>query len=96
MSTRGPRPLAQALNALAASLAPRTTLSSVQACWERVAGPSIAAAAHPASEREGVLTVRCESSVWAHELELMAPALLERLNCELGADMLTGLRCRTA
>jgi hypothetical protein len=34
--------------------------------------------------------------VWAQELDLMAPAILERLNRELGGERLTRLRCVTA
>ena len=84
MRRRSPRPLAAALEALAPELAPPTTLGRVQACWERVAGPAIGAEAGPASGRDGVVTVRCRSSVWAHELELLGPDLLRRLNAELG------------
>jgi hypothetical protein len=36
------------------------------------------------SERDGVVTVACASAVWAAELELLGPELLERLNGRLG------------
>jgi predicted nucleic acid-binding Zn ribbon protein len=65
----------------------------VQEVWERALGPTIAAAAQPSSEREGVLTVRCTASVWAQELELMGPELVDRLNAQLGADTLRRVRC---
>jgi predicted nucleic acid-binding Zn ribbon protein len=58
-------------------------------------GPAIAAAARPSGERDGVLTVTCAAAVWAHELDLMAPELLARLNGALGADALSRLRCRS-
>ena len=56
---------------------------------------------HPREEgieanlHEGVLTVRCESSVWAHELEMLARELIDSLNCELGSETIVKLRCRT-
>ncbi len=96
MSTRGPRPLAGAIEELSSRLAPGTPLSGAQGCWDRVTGPAIAAAARPASERGGVLTVICESAAWAQELELMADELVARLNAELGAEVITALRCRSA
>ena len=91
-----PRPLSAALGELERSLAPATTLARVQAAWERAAGTAVAAAARPTAERDGVLTVTCEASVWAQELELMSGVLLERLNAALGAGTLRELRCRTA
>jgi predicted nucleic acid-binding Zn ribbon protein len=77
-------------------LSPATTLARVQEIWERAAGPAIAAAARPTREREGVLTVSCEASVWAQELELIAPELIPRLNAALGGEAVRELRCRTA
>ena len=80
MRKRAPRSLSVALERLTCTLAPATTLARVQEAWERATGPAIAAAARPTAEREGVLTVSCEAAVWAQELDLMAPELLERLN----------------
>jgi predicted nucleic acid-binding Zn ribbon protein len=68
----------------------------VQAAWARATGPAIAAAATPAAEREGVLTVVCESSVWANELEMLAREVIVALNAELGCEAISKLRCRTA
>ncbi len=53
----------------------------------------IAAEARPVAERGGVLTVSCAASVWAQELDLMAPAILERLNSALGRGAIARLRC---
>jgi predicted nucleic acid-binding Zn ribbon protein len=85
-----------ALERLTGTLAPATTLARVQEAWERATGPAIAAAARPTAEREGVLTVSCEAAVWAQELDLMAGALVPRLNAELGEQAIRELRCRTA
>ena len=96
MRKAAPRSLSVALERLSSSLAPATTLARVQEAWERATGPAIAAAARPTAEREGVLTVSCEAAVWAQELDLMAGALVPRLNAELGEQAIRELRCRTA
>ena len=96
MSRAAPRPLSTALGELTATLAPATTLARVQGVWDAVAGPAVAAAARPSAERDGVLTVRCESAVWAQELHLMAAQLITRLNLALDAELIRELRCRTA
>ena len=92
----GPRPLSQAVGALADRLAPHTTLADVQRVWPEVVGPVIAAQAEPTSEREGVLRVTCSAAVWAQELDLMGPELVGRLNAALGAEALSALRCSSA
>jgi predicted nucleic acid-binding Zn ribbon protein len=73
---------------LGASLAPSTALARVQGRWAEVAGETVAAESEPVSEREGVVTVRCSSAVWAHELQLLSQDLLARLNATLagGSD----------
>jgi predicted nucleic acid-binding Zn ribbon protein len=95
VSRSAPRPLSAALAGLTATLSPASTLARVQVAWESAAGSAIAAAASPTAERDGVLTVTCSAAVWAQELELMAPILLECLNESLGEDTLHKLRCRT-
>jgi predicted nucleic acid-binding Zn ribbon protein len=79
---------------LLARLAPASTLAAVQEVWERSVGELVAAQATPIGERDGVLTVACAEAVWAHELELMGPELVERLNLALGRDAVRALRCR--
>jgi predicted nucleic acid-binding Zn ribbon protein len=90
---RSPRPMSLALDALRDELAPRTVLADVQRVWASVVGAAIAAEAAPASERGGVLTVSCSGAVWAQELDLMGPAILERLNARLDGARITRLRC---
>jgi predicted nucleic acid-binding Zn ribbon protein len=96
MRRAAPRSLAVALDGLASTLAPATTLARVQESWEQVAGPAIAAAARPTAEHDGVLTIVCEASVWAQELDLMAADLVPALNSALGVEAIRELRCRTA
>jgi predicted nucleic acid-binding Zn ribbon protein len=95
VSRLAPRPLSFALEGLTAALAPATTLARVQQVWEQALGARIAEAGTPISEHDGVLTVVCSDSVWAAELELMGPELIERLNAAVGAETVHKLRCRT-
>jgi predicted nucleic acid-binding Zn ribbon protein len=92
---RAPRSVAHALRAIRESAAPATTLAAAQAVWAEVVGESIAGAAQPVSEREGVLVVRCESAVWAEQLDLMQADLLARLAERLGSGAPRRLRCVT-
>ena len=94
MSRPAPRPLGASLQELAATLAPASTLARAQEGWERAVGPAIAACAQPTAERDGVLTVLCESAVWAQELTLMQSRVLAALNEQLGGGTVRELRCR--
>ncbi len=96
MRRAAPRPIGIALDALSSGLAPASPLGRIQEVWERATGPAIAAVAKPVAERSGVLTVACESAVWAQELDLMGDQLVERLNAALGESLVASLRCRTA
>jgi predicted nucleic acid-binding Zn ribbon protein len=87
-----PRPLSAALTAVVPDVAPDTLLARVQAAWKGVAGPRLADAAAPISERDGVVTVACESGVWAQELELLAPDILAGLEAALRGRSATKLR----
>jgi predicted nucleic acid-binding Zn ribbon protein len=90
---RSPRTLDVALASLADDLAPRTVLADVQRAWPDTVGPAIAAQALPTAERGGVVTVSCSASVWAQELDLMGPQIIERLNAALAGVSVTRLRC---
>jgi predicted nucleic acid-binding Zn ribbon protein len=74
------------------ALEPATTLARVQGCWADAVGEVVSSEARPVSEREGVVSVACRSSVWAQELELLGPELLEKLNAALGEPAVAGLR----
>ena len=90
---RSPRLLSSSLQTLAQRMAPETVLAETQRAWPDAVGAAIAQQAKPVAERAGVLTVSCESSVWAHELDLMSEAILERLNQVLTRDRIVRLRC---
>jgi predicted nucleic acid-binding Zn ribbon protein len=95
VSRYAPRPLSTALQELTGALAPASRLARVQEVWDAAVGPAIAAAARPTAEHDGVLTVTCDASVWAQELELMSDSLIALLNAALAGDGVRALRCRT-
>jgi predicted nucleic acid-binding Zn ribbon protein len=97
---RSPRRLVAALDHMRDELAPETLLADVQRAWPDAVGGAIAVEAQPTRERGGVVTVSCSSSVWAQELDLMAPVIIERLNQRLaggagGERRVARLRCVT-
>ena len=92
-SRRSPRPISLALEHARGDWAPATILAEAQRVWPRVVGAAIAAEASPTRERGGVLTVSCSASVWAQELDLMGPTIVQRLNEVLGGDRVQRLRC---
>jgi predicted nucleic acid-binding Zn ribbon protein len=91
----GPRPVGMALDRFTADFAPATLLAEVQRHWPEAAGAAFARASEPVSERDGVVTVACESSVWAQELDLLSERVLERLNGLLDGGEVRRLRVRT-
>lgn len=93
---RGPRPAASAVSALASALAPQTLLADVQRVWPAAVGPGVAEQATPTAAHAGVVTVTCRTSVWAAELDLLAPTLIDGLNAALGDPLVTALRCQVA
>jgi predicted nucleic acid-binding Zn ribbon protein len=92
---RSPRNLGLAVDRVRDELAPQTTLAEVQRQWPDAVGDAIAAEAQPTSERGGTLTVSCSAAVWAQELDLMAPTILDRLNPMLRGGKIDRLRCVT-
>ena len=95
MSRRAPRPLSAALTPFRQAHAPATLLAAVQRAWPAAAGEAIAREAAPVAERGGVVTIACSASVWAHELDLMAPLLIEKLNAAVETGEVVRLRCVT-
>lgn len=94
MRRAGPRPVAFALDSLAAELAPATLLAEVQRAWPQAAGEAFARVAEPVSERAGVVVVACASAVWAQELDLMSARVVAQLNAALGRPAVQRLRTR--
>lgn len=91
---RNPFPLADALGQFTDSAQPPTSLAAVQRAWPDAAGEAIAKWATPTAEAGGVVTVDCDDSVIAHELQMMAPQLLEKLAIQLPENAPKELRFR--
>ena len=86
MRRLAPRALSVALAGVVRGAEPATLLARVQAVWPEIAGPGMSASTAPVSERDGVVTVACESAVWAQELELLGPDLLTRFGDALAPE----------
>lgn len=72
-------PLSDALSELTSEIQPQTTLARIQTAWPQAVGRTVANWATPISERAGVVTFACTDSMVAHELEMMKPELLKKL-----------------
>jgi len=64
--------------------------------WEEAVGPEVAAHCQPVGVRNGVLEARVQSSVWAQQLQLRTPEILEALRWVLGDEAPTALRFRVS
>lgn len=74
---RDPNTLGSVLDGLADGRrwAPQLKLAQLRDHWDQVVGPAIAMHSTVASVRDGVLTIRTESTVWATQLTYMIPQL---------------------
>ncbi|HTU16184.1 MAG TPA: DUF721 domain-containing protein [Solirubrobacterales bacterium] len=91
-----PKPISDALERVLETIAPKTPLAEIQAVWKQAVGPQIAAVTEVTDERDGVVTVECENSVWAQELEMMGPQLLRKLTSEMSGPAPDLLRFRAS
>jgi predicted nucleic acid-binding Zn ribbon protein len=85
---RDPLPLGAAISRLITERgweAP-AAVGGVMGRWPDLVGPEVAQHCAPQGYDEDarVLTVRCDSTVWATQLRLLAPQLVARLNADLG------------
>jgi predicted nucleic acid-binding Zn ribbon protein len=90
---RNPRRMALALERIRDDLEPESLLAEVQRVWRDAVGEVTALEARPTGERGGVVTISCSASVWAQELDLMAPEILDRLDGLLRSGRVSRLRC---
>lgn len=61
----------------------------VFARWPELVGEEVAAHSTPETFADGRLVVRTDSTAWATQLKLLAPAVLRRLNEDLGEGTVT-------
>ena len=69
-------------------------VGGVMGRWAVIVGPEVAAHATPVSYEDGELVVQAESTAWATQIKLLAPALLARLADELGAGTVSAVTVR--
>lgn len=81
--------LADALRAALARLPTSTGLVHypIWAEWTATVGPTIAAHAHPAQLRRGVLVVQVDGPEWMQELQYVKREVCTKLNARLGSDV---------
>jgi len=60
--------------------------------WEEIVGPLLSDKTAPGRVRNGVLTVFVRNHSWAQELQLSAPALLERIRAVAGQEKVREIR----
>ncbi len=60
--------------------------------WGEMVGPDVASHAQPTSLRQGILRIRADSPVWAHEIGYLAEEIKTRANAALGRAAVTEVR----
>ncbi|WP_028653788.1 DUF721 domain-containing protein [Nocardioides halotolerans] len=88
---RDPQPVGAQLDRLVAEQGWELELRvrGVFARWPELVGADIGAHCTPESFADGRLVVRTDSTAWATQLKLLAPAVLRRLNEDLGDGTVT-------
>ncbi len=88
-SPRSPKALGTVLDAVIDTLGIRSELDGARTVetWAALAGPRINSVTETAWVRGGRLFVKVTSAAWRHELHLNRRAWRDRLNAELGAEL---------
>src|SRR5690606_24106423 len=71
---------------------PQLSVGGLVSRWAEFVGTNIADHSTVESFEDGVLVLRATSSAWATELELQSPAMLRRLEEELGGEVVRQIR----
>ena len=81
-----PQPLGEALEDVIAERGwtKQVSVHLLLGRWPELVGDTVAEHSRPEGFHERVLTVRTDSTAWATNLRLLAPAILARLNEQLG------------
>lgn len=93
---RDPQSVSRAMSRLVAEHGWTTELAvhGVFGRWESIVGAEVAAHCAPERFVDGRLTVRADSTAWATQVRLLAPAVLHRLGDELGAGTVSRIDVR--
>jgi hypothetical protein len=92
--TAGPTPLSALVGSVRADMARAGGCALDAFTWQRVIGERIASRSRPETLRDGVLTLRVASSVWAQELSLLSATIIERLAS--AGFVVSNVRCKVA
>ena len=93
---RDPQLLGPTLDRLVAERGWQTdaAVGGVMGRWDSIVGPEVAAHATPVSYDDGELVVQADSTAWATQIRLLAPALLARLADDLGSGTVSSVTVR--
>jgi predicted nucleic acid-binding Zn ribbon protein len=72
----------------------RAAIGSVFGRWGEIVGTDLAAHTKPDAFADGELAVTADSTAWATQVRLLAPALVRRLNAELGDGTVRRVKVR--
>lgn len=72
-------------------LSGKLTEYGVWPIWNETVGPTIARNAQPERIRHGTLFVKVTSSTWMHQLQYMKEMIREKLNQQLGSEVVKNL-----
>lgn len=88
---RDPQPLGRTVERLVAERGWETeaAVGGVIGRWDLIVGTEVAAHCVPETYADAVLVVRADSTAWATQVRLLAPALVARLNAECGDGSVT-------
>jgi predicted nucleic acid-binding Zn ribbon protein len=91
-----PQPLVSAIGSLLDTRGwqQQAAMGSVFGRWADIVGHDLAAHTRPDSFADGELTVTADSTAWATQVRLLAPALVRRLNTELGDGSVRRVKVR--
>jgi predicted nucleic acid-binding Zn ribbon protein len=60
--------------------------------WEDIVGKKIANAAKAVRIDRGTLLVEVKSSAWKHQIQMLKPDIIKKINAQLGADTVKNIR----
>ena len=87
------RQISDAIGRLVEQIGPQDPLTQVTTAWPDLVGSGMAGHTKPSAVRGGTLTVDCDSSVYAQELELLSRKVVKAVNDRFGPGFVTAVRC---
>ena len=70
-------------------------MAKLLSVWDGTVGAGITKHALPESIKGGILTVIVDSPVWMHQLSMMAPGLIEKINSVMGDGTVSDIKFRS-